>query len=214
MNTRDSAFPAFFHDAPTLKVRDPLAEFLGAATGGVIEYHYADAVRLAGHSCPTVAGAWLMTLQGLRVLYGGELPVRGEISVFVGDARDSGATGVMATIVQLLTGAADDSGFRGIAGRFSRYRLLSFGQPVTGAFGLRRNDTGRAVQVALDASVVPWPQEMHSLMPIAVSGHASDDDLARFGEIWQDRVRRMLVEYADDARMIQVSEWQGVDAPA
>lgn len=31
---------------------DPLAEFLGAAEGGLIEYGYADAVKLAGHSCP------------------------------------------------------------------------------------------------------------------------------------------------------------------
>ena len=28
---------------------------------------FADAVRLAGHSCPTVAGAWLMTVRALRV---------------------------------------------------------------------------------------------------------------------------------------------------
>ena len=40
-------FPAFFAQAPTLRVRDPLAQFLGAATDGVLEYHYADAVRLA-----------------------------------------------------------------------------------------------------------------------------------------------------------------------
>ena len=62
-------FPAFFAQAPTLRVRDPLAQFLGATTDGVLEYHYADAVRLAGHSCPTVAGAYLLTLRGLRTFY-------------------------------------------------------------------------------------------------------------------------------------------------
>ena len=46
-------FPTFFAQAPTVRVRDPLARFLGAAAGGILEYHYADAVRLAGHSCPT-----------------------------------------------------------------------------------------------------------------------------------------------------------------
>ena len=74
-------FPAFFAQAPTLRVRDPLAQFLGAATDGLLEYHYADAVRLAGHSCPTVAGAYLLTRRGLRALYGDDLPERGNIAV-------------------------------------------------------------------------------------------------------------------------------------
>jgi len=41
----------------------------------------------------TVAGTWLMTLHGLRVLCGNELPVRGEIKVYMADARDAGITG-------------------------------------------------------------------------------------------------------------------------
>ena len=73
------AFPAFFADIPPITLRDPLAELLGAAENGLIEYHFADAVKLAGHSCPTVAGAWLMTVRALRALYGDETPVRGNI---------------------------------------------------------------------------------------------------------------------------------------
>lgn len=53
-------FPEFFDTTPRIIVRDPLARFPGAADGGVIEYGYADVVRLAGHSCPTVASAYLM----------------------------------------------------------------------------------------------------------------------------------------------------------
>lgn len=208
---RDQEFPDFFADAPTLTVRDKLAQFLGAATHGTMTYHYADAVRLAGHSCPTVAGTYLMTLNGLKALYGDELPVRGEVEVFMSDSRDSGATGVVATVVQLLTGAAAETGFHGIGGQFSRVDLLRFDQPVQGVFGLRRMDTGRAVQVELDASVVPWTDEMREVMPRAVSGRASDQDLARFGALWQDRVRKMLTEHASDPAMIHVGDWQ---APA
>lgn len=62
-------FPDFFTQAPILRVRDPLAQFLGAARNGILEYHYADAVHLAGHSYPTVAGAYLLTLRGLRTFY-------------------------------------------------------------------------------------------------------------------------------------------------
>ena len=49
-------------------MRDPLAEFLGAADGGRLEYTYADAVKLTGHSCPTVAGAWLATRRALATM--------------------------------------------------------------------------------------------------------------------------------------------------
>ena len=201
--------PEFFAEAPTLTVHDPLAQFLGAAEQGTMTYHYADAVRLAGHSCPTVAGTWLMVIAGLRALYGdGELPVRGEIQVFLADASDSGATGVIATVAQLLTGAASETGFQGIGGRFSRQNLLSYGQAMRGVLGLRRMDTGRAVQVSLDASVVPWPDEMRTVMPLAASGRASAEQLQRFGELWQDRVRKMLTEHASDSQMISVIDWQ------
>ena len=75
------SFPAFFDAVPRFKMRDPLAEFLGAAEGGVLEYAYVDVVKLAGHSCPTVLGAWLTTRAALARLYGDELPQRGEIRV-------------------------------------------------------------------------------------------------------------------------------------
>ena len=99
-------FPDFFARIPGLTLRDPLAELLGAAEGGLIEYRYVDAVKLAGHSCPTVAGAWLMTVRALRALYGDEMPVRGNLQVALGETADSGVSGVMAAIAGLLTGAA------------------------------------------------------------------------------------------------------------
>ncbi len=206
---RHNGMPAFFNDAPTLTVRDPLAAFLGAAEDGVIEYTYADAVRLAGHSCPTVAGAYLMTLRGLRALYGDALPERGNVEVSMRDQADSGTTGVIAAVVQLLTGAARETGFHGIGpgGRFSRQDLLRFDQPVSGTFALRRRDTGQAVQVELDASVVPWPDEMRSLLPRVVVGSPTPEEERRFGELWQQRVQRMLLEHADDPEMVAISEW-------
>ena len=206
---RDQGMPAFFAQAPSITLRDPLAQFLGAAQDGAMQYRYADAVRLAGHSCPTVAGAWLMTVHGLRALYGSDLPVRGEIEVLMRDARDSGVTGVMASVVQLITGAAPETGFQGVgaAHRFARNHLLAFGAgSLDGVLGLRRKDTGKAVQVKLDANVVPWTDEMKALMPKAISGQASAAELARFGALWQDRVRKMVVEHAADTAMVQVSD--------
>ena len=54
-----------------------LASFLGAFEDGIIEYSYLDVVKSAGHSCPTVLGAYLMTLKGLEALYKDEIPKRG-----------------------------------------------------------------------------------------------------------------------------------------
>ena len=39
MNTH---FPAFFAAAPHITLHDPLAEFLGSCTDGLIEYRYAN----------------------------------------------------------------------------------------------------------------------------------------------------------------------------
>ena len=40
--TRDQGMPAFYAQAPSLTLRDPLAQFLGAAQNGVMEYRYAN----------------------------------------------------------------------------------------------------------------------------------------------------------------------------
>ena len=77
---------------------------------------------------------------------------------------------------------------------------------IAQVLGLRRKDTGQAVQVRLDGSMVPWPDEMKALMPKAISGQASAAELARFGALWQDRVRKMVVEHAADTAMVQVSD--------
>ena len=58
-------FPESFDAAPRISVRDPLGRFLGAADDGATEYAYADAVKLAGHSCPTVASAYRLRRAGL-----------------------------------------------------------------------------------------------------------------------------------------------------
>jgi len=206
----DSGLPAFFDQAPSMTVRDPLAQFLGTAAQGVMQYRYADAVRLAGHSCPTVAGAWLMTLQGLRALYGQAMPVRGEIEVHMRQGEGSGVTGVIASVAQLVTGAAAETGFQGIGKqrRFSRQHLLRFGDgTLDHEMALRRKDTGEGVRMRIDTSAVPMAEEMKALLPLAVSGEADDTALQRFALLWQERVRRMLIDHSDDRALVQVQPW-------
>lgn len=201
--------PEFFDRTPTLTVQDPLAAFLGAAQDGILTYRYADAVRLCGHSCPTVAGAYLMVIKGLKALYGEELPERGGIEAAMQGTRDEGTVGVTASVVQLLTGAAPETGFGGIGiqGRFARRNLLSFGAgEINGTLALRRRDTGKTVAVSLNAALKPFAPQMRDIMPKAVSGSASTDELKHFGQLWQARVKAFLTESADDPQFVIVRE--------
>lgn len=202
-------FPAFFDAAPRLSVFDPLSAFLGASDGVLIDYGYADAVKLAGHSCPTVAGAYLMTVRGLRALYGTQPPVRGDVAVAFRDPETAGATGVMGRVAALLTGAAGDDGFKGIGGRFDRRCLLRFAVSMEGDMALRRRDTGAGVQLRLNAAVVPSPEEIRDLLPRVLHGHAGADDARRFQTLWQDRVKRLLVDHVDDPALVTITPWRG-----
>lgn len=201
-------FPDFFAAAPTITLRDPLAVFLGASRDGTLTYGYSDVVKLAGHSCPTVAGAYLMLRRGLAHLYGNEVPERGNVLVYMRDGREEGTTGVIASVATLLTGAAPETGFAGIAGRFGRRDLLQFDAPIDGLMALRRRDTGRGVLLDLDASHVPPEAQMRVLLSKAVTGEASEAEQARFGAVWQERVERMLTRHADDPGLVHVREWQ------
>lgn len=197
------AFPAFFSLAPRIAVRDPLAQLLGASDDGRIEYGYDDAVRLAGHSCPTVAGAWLMTRKALQVLYPDTLPERGNILVKFADDAANGVTGVIANVVCLVTGSTTDTGFKGLAGQFDRRHLLEFGQNLPGEISFTRRDTGASVTVSYSAQGVPPSPSAMPLLQKMLSGQADARQHQEFGQLWQDRVRRIL-EAADQPGIITI----------
>ncbi|VDC20242.1 hypothetical protein [Pseudogemmobacter humi] len=199
-------FPDFFAQAPGITLRDPLAGLLGSSEAGLLHFTYADAVRLQGHSCPAVAGAWLMVLAGLDWLYPDEIPERGGIAVALREEEDEGTAGVLASVATLITGAAGPGGFKGIGGRHARRGLLHFGAPIGGAIGLRRLDTGAGVAVDLDTGLVPHDPQMRALMPAVLAGKAAPETEARFALLWQDRVRRIFAA-AGDPRLIHVYDW-------
>lgn len=199
-----TAFPEFFAAAPAIRLRDPLAAFLGAAAGGVIEYGYADVVKLAGHSCPTVASAYLMTRAALRRLYPDDLPERGGVRVAMPQPAHEGVSGVMGNVISMLTGAAGEGGFHGIGGRFDRRELLVFGDGAADAIVFRRLDNGAAVSAAAHPERVPGDPRVRELLPRCLAGTASEEQAALFGSLWQERVRRLLLEHADDPQVIVV----------
>ena len=197
-------YPSFFDDVAPIVLRDPLAAFLGAVDDGLIEYRYLDAVKLAGHSCPTVASAWMLTRRALAALYGDEIPERGAVRVRMRGERDAGVTGVIANVVSLVTGASGDTGFKGIGGRFVRSDLLSFADDVPLEMRFTRVDTGGAVDAVSDLQRVPADPDMLPLLRRCASGTAAPEEAIRFGRLWQDRVRRLLLDHADDDEVFVV----------
>lgn len=171
-------------------MRDPLAEFLGAAEGGRLEYTYADAVKLTGHSCPTVAGAYAATRDALAALYPGELPERGAIRVELRERLEDGVAGVVASVAGLITGAAGEGGFKGLAGRFARRGLLQFGAPIGAYLRFTRLGTGSSVEVDLPHPA-PSPELVLALRR-ALQPEASAAEREAFGRAWQARTAEML----------------------
>lgn len=197
-------FPAFFEQIPSLVVMDRLAAALGAAEGGVLEYVYADAVRLTGHSCPTVAGAWLMGCKGLLALFPNETPLRGGVQVELRANRADGTAGVVGSVLTLLTGAAGSEGFKGLGGQHIRRDQMHFGVEMGAQVRIRRIDNNACVLLDYHPEVVPPPAAMAPLMARVIGGNATPIEQVEFACLWQDRVRRILIESADDPGLLSV----------
>ena len=118
-------YPQFFDRVETITLLDPLSRVLGSFTDGKITFTYKEIVKLAGHSCPTVGGAYLMTVRALEVLYPEGLPVRGHIKVAFKEDEQDGVAGVIANVISDITGATETSGFKGLNGNFARHSLMS-----------------------------------------------------------------------------------------
>lgn len=162
-------------------------------------------MRLAGHSCPTVAGAYLMARAALAALYPDQTPERGAVSVEMPSPEEEGTTGVIAQVLTLITGAAADNGFKGLGGHHARNGLLRYSEgEQNGPIVFRRRDTGAAVEVELDLSTVPPQPQFRTLLMAVLQDRADTEQRATFAVVWQERVRRLLLEHADDDEVVPV----------
>jgi hypothetical protein len=196
--------PAFFDRVETIVLRDPLSELLGALEGGRMELRYLDVVHLAGHSCPTVAGAFLMAARGLAALYGDEVPVRGDIEVALEHPQTLGVTGVIGNVLGFLTGAAAEGGFHGLGGQFARQGLLSYEQPLDGLVRLTRRDTRDRVTVRYDPTHIKPDPAMAGLLDKCLRDQATAGERKRFARLFQARVEAILCDHADDPHLVVV----------
>jgi len=199
-------YPDFFNKVEPVRLQDPLSDFLGAFENGEMEISYLDCVKLAGHSCPTVAGAYLMAKKGLEALYGDTLPQRGSIHVSMREDEAEGVTGVICNVISFISGANGISGFKGIGGHFSRDNLVSYNVPMDGEVKLTRLDTNASVTLTYSASMVPADPAMQPLMGKSLQGLASAGERKEFGKLWQARVEQILLSETLWDQMITINK--------
>ena len=181
-------YPKFFEEIETIKLQDGLSDFLGAFEDGIIEFSFLDVVKTAGHSCPTVLGAYLMTLEGLKALYKDEIPQRGEILVEFGQNENEGVAGVIASVITNITGATVNLGFKGLAGKYDRRNLMQFESSINTNVKFTRRDTKESVEVIYDSSSIGADANMSPLMQICLQGRGTKEQQIEFGRLWQMRV--------------------------
>jgi len=192
----------FFDEIEPIKVKEQFAVALGAMDKDeLFIYTYEDAVKLAGHSCLAVSGAYRLTQIALKRLYGDGIPLRGGVAVtFKGSVEDM-VNGPISQVVTFITGAAAENGFHGFGGgKYKRRNLLKFdenSQPPKNAICsviFKRIDNGKAVEVTYSKYMLPNNPKISDLMPLAISGKGTDEQINEFGNLWHERVKMVLMD--------------------
>lgn len=85
--------------------------------------------------------------------------------------------------------------------------MLSFatkGGDNDGTVRFERLDTGAAVQVLFDAHKVPADISQRERMQAVIQNRETPEQQIEFAQHWQARVKRILLEHADDPSLLRV----------
>ncbi|MBF0455676.1 MAG: hypothetical protein HQL72_12775 [Magnetococcales bacterium] len=191
----------FFPQEPAITLYDPLADLLGAGDGH-FTYTFDDAVKLSGHACPTVAGAFLLVKVALDHLYPNQTPTRGEIGVALAGGEEEGVNGPMSQVYTLLTGAAARQGFQGLGGQHVRKDLLQYKVKGADLVTFTRRDTGASVTLTYSPAAIPAAGDMGEAMRQILYGSKDPQVKEQFSTAWRQRVLAILAD--GGKRTIQV----------
>ncbi len=209
-------FQNFIKQVEPIKLKDPLAQTLGAFTSdeAVLEYSFIDAIKMAGHICPTVTGAYVICQEALARLYEEEIPIRGEIAVNVYGEPDESVYGVMAQVISLITGAAPQTGFKGLWNKFKRKDLLKYVpekvDPEAMSFEFTRKNRNLSVLVSFYPGKIPFPvdksMQIKKLLEKVIWETADDQEQRGFQDLWLEKVKLMIVERKDIDNWLKIEE--------
>ena len=145
-----------------------------------------------------------MTYKALEKLYPNEVPVRGNIKVEFKESEDEGVAGVIGNVISNITGATKITGFKGLAGKYARHSLMDFDSQITSSARFTRIDTGNSVDVYYNPSSIAPHANTQPLMQKVLMGTANVDEKKEFGELWQQRVKAILVDNCNNENVIRV----------
>ncbi len=196
---------AYIAEVPPIMMIEPYFGIFGQSDVPV-PYFYAEAVKLAGHSCGAVTGAWTIARKALEVLYpDGEIPVRGQIAVQAPGAEDEWFVGVFGEVITFVTGAAPKTGFIGAEfGQANQVfvrqnKMVYTEEPTEQLHPMRewvftRLDTGTKVGVKFNLAVITpiaTPERMAMGKKMA-TGAATPEEAADYIQYWNDRATFVL----------------------
>ncbi|PTB88062.1 hypothetical protein C9925_00535 [cyanobacterium G8-9] len=194
-------YQAFFDEIKPIKLHDELAKFVGVNETGILEISYLDIVKTAGHSCGTVAGAYLCAEAGLQSLFGDELPHRGEILVELKRAPKEENAGVVGCVLSNITGATTDYGFGGIpTGEYNRRGTLFYEANIDTDIRLTRMDTDESVGINYHPGKVVNPMK---ILMSAIGPDATDADKESFPKRFQEMVQTLFANKDTVIEMIK-----------
>ena len=203
-------YPAFFDKIDTIVLKDPLGEFIGTSERGILEISYVETVKMAGHSCAVVGGAYLAAREGLKALYRDELPRRGEIKVEIRQGVTEDNAGVVGAVLSNITGATTDFGFGGLpGGRFNRRNLLFYNASIDTDIRFTRLDTNRQVGVNCHPERAVNPR---AILMSAIGPDATPENKRTFPERFQNMVKQLfaqsdqVIEIIESAAPVQKSQ--------
>ncbi len=208
-------FRDFLKEVAPIRFKEPFAETLGAfdKKDAVVEYALTDVVKMAGHVCPTTVGAYLCCQEALKQLYPNEIPVRGDITVAIHGEPHEGVYGVISQIFSFLTGAAPNTGFKGLGHKFRRKDLLKFNPKKSNStalcFEFGRSDNDKSVFVEFFPGKIPFAEEkasrLSALLEKVILETAKDEEKKEFQNLWMEKVRVMVLEKKE------MNEWINIE---
>jgi hypothetical protein len=197
-------FPKYYEQVEKIKIYDPLSRTLGSLEDGIIEFSFIDLVKVAGHGCPTVGGAYLMAAAGLKYLYQNDLPCRGKIELHLRTSKEIKTTGVIANIIGTIIGASDEGGFKGLGGLYARNNLVKFNQTFDGDILLKRIDNGKSVSISYHPEIVPGNPNTSKLLSKILEQESTISEEIEFQKYWNERLEKIMILGSTNNQLIKV----------
>jgi hypothetical protein len=81
---------------------------------------------------------------------------------------------------------------------------MSFRADINSSARFTRTDTGKSVDVDYNPGIVLPHPKMQELMGLVMTQNANKEQIKEFGKLWQERVKRILIDNINNQEMIKV----------